>query len=114
IDYVNENNLLEKIKSCDAVSLTDASVWNFVLRRKKRSFRREIIKSELMAMVKCIGSAEFHCKVMVPQTEGRAKIPREYGADCVQYAWAVVDDRKDASPDVDAVQYRHDVSTKAI
>jgi hypothetical protein len=114
IDYVKENKLVEKIKSCDIVSVEDATVWRFPLTRSKRSFRREMIQKEVFGMLLGSQGGRVKCKVRVTKSEGRAKIPRADGADSVQYAWAAVNKGDTAPSDIGSSFYKKDISTKAI
>jgi hypothetical protein len=89
-------------------------IWNFVLQRKKRSFRKEAIQKTVAALVESRGHGVISCKVRVTKSEGRRKIPRDEGADSVQYAWAAVNKDENISLDINGSFYKKDISTKAI
>jgi hypothetical protein len=114
IDYVNKHKLIDKIKTCDVVANADAGTWQFVLNRKKRSRREVGMKKTAEAMVKQMGGGRLLCKATFVGNEGRARIPREDGADCIQYAWMLMDKRDEAPANVNGTLYQKDISTKAI
>jgi hypothetical protein len=114
IDYVKANKLIDKIKTCDVVANADANTWQFVLNRKKCSRKEDAIKQTAHGFEVRETGGRIMCKVRMYGVDGRPRIPREDGADSVQYAWMMMDKRDDPPADVDGDAYRKDISTKAI
>jgi len=85
-----------------------------VLNRKKRSHKTESIQKGIMLMTGSKGQGVIWCKVRVSGSEGRARIPREDGADAVQYAWATINKGDEIPADINSAFFKKDISTKAI
>jgi hypothetical protein len=113
-NMVQEEKLVIKIIASGIATNADSLTWNFVLERKEPTVRTDAIEKEVFAEVEAGGRGVIECAVRANKDETRSSIPREDGADSVQYAWAVVDKETDGIKDLNDSRLKRDISTKAI
>ena len=113
-EMVDDELLVQKIKASGIATSADALTWNFVLEKKEPTVRTEKIGKEVFAEITPSGRGVIECEVRADKDESRPSIPREEGADSVQYAWKVFNTKAEtADAELTPDEMNKDISTKA-
>jgi hypothetical protein len=113
ITAVAAAKLIAKIVSCGTADNTDATIWNVVLERANPSAHTDKIRSDIFADVATLGRGKFDVHVRAAADASRSSIPREDGADSVQYAMGIMDKPEEAITDPNSPLLIKQISTKA-
>lgn len=113
ITFANTEKLLDKIVSCGLANTTDATIWRLKLEKAAPTHHTEKITAQTFAQISTLGRGKFDIHVRAAADASRSSIPREAGADSVQYAWAVVDKPGDGITDLNDKLLTRDISRKA-
>jgi hypothetical protein len=113
-NFVEDELLIAKIKASGIASNADAITWNFTLERSEPTVRTEPIATDIVPEVISAGRGKIEVEVRAHADQKRPNIPREDGADSVQYAWKVFATKAEtANPDLTPDDMTKDINTKA-
>jgi hypothetical protein len=112
--FVQNEKLVDKIKSSGIATNADALTWNFVLVRSEPTVQTDPIDKDLFAEVVAGGRGAIEVEVRAEEDQSRPSIPTDAGADSVQYAWKVFATKEEtANPNLTPEEMTRDISTKA-
>lgn len=112
--WVHEQKLLDKIRASDVFTQTEANIWNMDFVRDTPTKLSAAISAEAFPIVAAgSGTGKFDIRVRTEVDSSRASIATEAGANCVQYAWGVVDAAANAITDPNSNLLQRATSTKA-
>ena len=111
--WVHEEKLLDKIKASDVFTQTESTIWNIDFERDIPTPLSAPITAQIFASVAGRGMGKFDIRVRETQDSSRASVAREAGANCVQFAWGVIDEPENAITDPNDKLLQKATSTKA-
>jgi hypothetical protein len=113
VGFMDTEKLLEKIKASTIVSETDATIWNFVLERAAPSGPPAKIMTEIFADITGRGHGVFDIHVRAASDASRPSIPRDAGADSVQFSYGISETAAAAITDPNSKLLQRSISPKA-
>ena len=87
--HVTNNNLLDRAASSTGSTSDDEALYNFVKVRAKPTHQTEKIKTKVITTLEPLGGGDMQARCRTVAGTGRPFIPRDLGADSVQYAYSV-------------------------
>ncbi len=113
VQFMETELLIEKIKSCGLANHDDELVWNMKLEADEKSVHTDKITPEVYAEITTLGRGMFDIHTKAEADMTRSSIPRDAGADSVQFAYIIVDKPSDAPMDPNSELLKKDISRKA-
>jgi hypothetical protein len=114
VEWIQEEKLIEKIRAAVVSGIDEETIFNIVLDRAEPTKKTEPIGIECFLQLKAKGRGLIGCEARADKDETRPSIPREDGADSVQYAWIVFSTKEEtAKSDLTPGAMTKDISTKA-